>query len=87
MFAYAALHWYADRYNATIVLPADNLLRRAFGRLRRTRFMEVTAHRAYLLFLQASFAFFWPSARSSCMVEQLRTNSSCNLQFSKALSN
>jgi hypothetical protein len=48
MFEFAALHYYAERHNATIVLPSNCLLRRAFGKLRRTIFMSNLD--AYLLY-------------------------------------
>lgn len=52
MFEYAALHYFAVKYNATIVVPSDCLLLRAFTRLRRVKIMDHIALSAYLLYLE-----------------------------------
>ncbi|KAI6203283.1 L-Fucosyltransferase [Aphelenchoides besseyi] len=51
MFEFAALHFFAEKFNGTIVLSSKCLLRRAFGNLRRTKFMEESALNAYILYL------------------------------------
>lgn len=44
MFQYAALRALAEKFNATVVLPADSLLRRAFSLVdERTVFMASAA--------------------------------------------
>lgn len=55
MFEYAALHYYAVKYNATIVVPSNCLLLRAFKRLNRAKIMDHLALSAYLLYLEEKF--------------------------------
>ncbi|KAI6178590.1 L-Fucosyltransferase [Aphelenchoides besseyi] len=51
MFEFAALHFFAEKFNGTIVLSSKCLLRRAFVNLRRTKFMEDSALNGYILYL------------------------------------
>lgn len=48
MFEYAALHYFAVKFNATIVIPSNCLLLRAFGQLKRSRVMDSETLAAYL---------------------------------------
>jgi hypothetical protein len=52
MFEFAALHYFALKYNATIVIPSDCLLLRAFGHLKRAKVMDSKTLTGYLLYLE-----------------------------------
>lgn len=49
MFEYSALHYFALKFNATIIIPSNCLLLRSFGQLERIKVMDSDVLNAYLL--------------------------------------